>query len=474
MLKFDHKHFYRISDKLLQNQEAMEAHLRGRSQKLFSLERTIILYDLTNTYFEGQALGNPKAKRAKSKEKRHDRPLVVLGMVYDGNGFPLAHKTFAGNTNDGKSLVRMAQALKESRPVEPLSEQAQLDEGLATPGRTLVVVDAGVATATNLKLLREAGFSYLVNDSRRQRKRYQPEFADHEAFVPLPGRWGQANKLPVEVRVLQELTIEKGKPAKPGKDKDKDKETPYSGGEHEQTLDTILLCRSHGRQSKERAMFSKAEKRFVDAAAKLDQRLKTGQLKEAKKVQQAIGRLKTQHPRVQCLYEITLREASNAAAGLNWQRNDTQYEEHCDLFGCYALRTDRQDFTSAELWRVYMGLTQAEEGFRALKTDLRLRPNHHHREHRVDGHIFITVLGFHLWKWIRQKFDECGETRDWVTVRPLLATHCYSTLLVPGEGGSLYHIRRAGRPEAQQREIYQKLGINTDNLPKSKVRMTPS
>lgn len=474
VLRFDHKYFYRISDKLLENKQAIEAHLRGQSKRLFALERTTLLYDLTNTYFEGQALGNPKAKRARSKEKRHDRPLVVLGMVYDGNGFPLAHQTFAGNTNDGKSLVEMAQALKESVAEEAPPEQALLDEGRATAGRALVVIDAGVATAANLRLLREAGFSYLVNDSRRQRKGYQPEFADREAFTPLPGRFGQANKLPVEVRLLQELTIEKKKPTEPGEAKGKPDSDDQLEPELEQSLDTILLCRSHGRQSKERAMFSKAEKRFMEAAAKLDQRLKTGQLKDAKKIQEAIGRLKAQHPRVQRLYEINLKEANNPAAGLNWQRNDTEHEQHCDLFGCYALRTDRQDHICAELWRSYMSLTQAEEGFRAMKTDLGLRPNYHHKEHRVDGHIFITVLALHLWKWIRQKFDECGESRDWTTVRCLLETHCYSTLLVPAEAGSLYHLRKAGRPEVRQREIYEKLGIKTAGLPKSKLKMNRS
>jgi hypothetical protein len=118
-----------------------------------------------------------------------------------------------------------------------------------------------------------------------------------------------------------------------------------------------------------------------------------------------------------------------------------------------------------------MSLTQAEEGFRALKTDLGLRPNYHHKEHRVDGHIFITVMAFHLWKWIRQKFDEHGERRDWVTVRRLLETHCYSTLIVPCEDGSVYHLRKPGRPEFQQHEIYEKLGIDVNSLPKNKLKM---
>jgi hypothetical protein len=148
VLDFDHKRFYRISDKLLENKDTIEAHLRCRSGKLFTLERTVILYDLTNTYFEGQALGNKKARRGNSKEKRNDRPLVVVGMAYDGNGFALAHKTFTGNTNDGTSLVEMVEELKACSRPDPDEEQAQLELNEQSNGpetKTLVVLDAGVA-----------------------------------------------------------------------------------------------------------------------------------------------------------------------------------------------------------------------------------------------------------------------------------------------------------------------------------------
>ena len=461
VLDLDHQHFYRISDKLLKHQADIETHLRHQTQKLYASERTILLYDLTNTYFEGQAEANPKAKRGISKEKRHDRPLVVLGIVYDGSGVALAHKTFAGNMNDGKSLAEMAQSLKDihnaEKGAESSSNQAELYQE-----RPLVVVDAGIATADNLALLRDTGFSYLVNDSRKQRRRYHPEFADRQAFKPLPGRSNCDNKQPVEIRILQELAFDHNKPNK------------ITNEPPNETLDTILLCRSAGRQAKEQAMFSKAEERFQESAAKLDQRLKKGLLKESKKIQQAIGRLKAQHPRAQRFYGIKLADVSVTTLGLTWERIDSDYQENQELFGCYALRTDRQDFTPAEMWRVYISLTQAEEGFRALKTDLGLRPNYHQKEERVDGHIFITVLAYQLWKWVREKLDQSEDSRDWTTIRRLLETHSYSTLIVPHGDGSIHHLRKAGRAEAQQQEIYRKLGIDTSNLHKSKRIMKPT
>ena len=223
-----------------------------------------------------------------------------------------------------------------------------------------------------------------------------------------------------------------------GKEEDRDPESA-------EKPDTVLLCRSKGREEKEQAMFSKAEERFLEQAAKLDLRLKNGRLAKVKKVHQAIGRLKTQNPRVQRYYTIELSSESRPLDGLTFKRKDQEIQEHRKLFGCYVLRTDRQDFEPEELWSVYIGLTQAEEGFRALKTDLGLRPNFHQKEDRVDGHIFITVIAFHLWKWIRQKLDHAGDNRDWVTIRRILRTHCYSTLIVTGATGAVYHIRKPDR-----------------------------
>jgi transposase len=420
------------------------------------VERTVVLYDLTNTYFEGQALRNKKARRGNSKEKRHDRPLVVLGMLYDGSGFALAHKTFAGNTNDGSSLVEMVGELKACNKPDAEEggggQQMELDEQSARPEtRTLVVVDAGISTRENLVMLGEAGFSYLVNDTRSKRGRYREEFCDHAEFRILTERADADKKPPVEVRMLREPAA-------------------GTGDQSARKTDTILLCRSQGRRQKEEAMFSKAEERFLEAAEKLDFRLREGRLAKQKKVHQAIGRLKAKNPRVQRYYTIELREESNPGAGLLFECKERELRKHRELFGCYVLRTDREDFAPEELWSVYIGLTQAEEGFRALKTDLGLRPNFHQKEDRVDGHIFITVMAFHLWKWIRQKLDCAKDTRDWATVRNLLSTHCYATLIVPCEDGSVYHLRKPGRPEFQQGQLYKLFGVKISNLLKTTVK----
>jgi transposase len=439
--------FYRVSDQLLKNQAAIEKHLREQQGELFQVNRTILLYDLTNSYFEGEALGNPKAKRGQSKEKRHDCPQVVMGMVFDQRGCELVHQVFEGNQNDGKSLVAMIEALQQLVAAQP---DLPAPSGSAKP---LVIVDAGVATAENLRLLREKGFHYLVNDSRRGRSRYRKEFAQTDQFQAVGHR---ADKPPVQVRLLVDP---KPPPC--------EKETPEGVDQPDQ----LILCRSQGREEKERAIRSQAESKYLEALQKLAQRVDKGKLKTPEKIQRAIGRLQQKHPRVQRFYRVELQAPAleGGRSTIRWSRQEDPYRQDEELLGCYVLRTDQGGGTAEHWWNLYTTLTKAEEGFRALKSDLGLRPNFHQREKRVDGHVLITVLAYHLLWFILQMLEAAGDHRCWQTIKRVLQTHAYTTLLLPTQGGELHRIRRAGEPEECQKEIYAKLKINWKNLPRTRV-----
>ena len=174
LLKTGKDRYYRAGDTLLAHQEAITRHLRKKTETLFSLDRTICLYDLTNTYFEGTGEKNPKAKRGKSKEKRNDCPQVVVGMVVDEYGFELAHKVYEGNRKDSTTVSDMARQLREIAGNDP--------QELLDPDGPIVIMDGGLSSPDNLKSVREAGFHYLVNDSRRIRKRYIDAFRDQAGF----------------------------------------------------------------------------------------------------------------------------------------------------------------------------------------------------------------------------------------------------------------------------------------------------
>jgi transposase len=231
----------------------------------------------------------------------------------------------------------------------------------------------------------------------------------------------------------------------------------------------VVLCRSDARGEKERAIVSNAEKRFVAELDKLQKRVLNGRLTDKDKVERSIGRIQSKHPRIQRYYETEI-VGDERAESICWRRKDEELRRSSELFGCYVLRTDINTLTNIEIWRLYITLTRAEEGFQCLKRDLGLRPNRHHKEDRVDGHIFITVLAYQLMCWISRKLEQSGDRRDWDTIRRILRTHCYTTIILPTKAGHVYRIRKAAQPEECQREIYETLGIDWKKLPVTKTR----
>jgi transposase len=428
--------YYRVSDKLLSHQRIIEEHIRARQNSLFSLERSVLLYDLTNTHFEGLCKRNPKAKHGKNKQKRNDCRQVVVGMVFDGSGFELAHQVFEGNKSDSKSLIEMVEALEQGSGMQRAS-------GSGAAAKPIVIVDGGIASRGNLELLRQRGFSYLVNDSRQGRSRYQQEFAREEEFESVTGR---EERPAVLVRMIEE-----------------------NSQEGEQVAERVVLCRSEARGEKERAIVSNAEKRFLKELEKLKQRVNDGKIVDKKKVQRAVGRIQSRHTRIQRFYEVEL-VGQQRAEDVTWRCKDEELKRSTKLYGCYVLRTDTQTLNTVQLWQLYITLTRAEEGFQSLKRDLGLRPNRHHKEQRVDGHIFITVLAYQLMCYIRRKLEEAGDRRDWDTIRRVLRTHCLTTIILPTKNGTVYRIRKAAQPEECQRKIYDALGIEWQSLPVTKTK----
>lgn len=438
--------YYRISDRLWEDRQEITAHLRRRERQIFSLPRTIFLYDLTNTYFEGEALANAKAQRGNSKEGRHEQPLVVVGLVFDESGFALGHEVFEGNRHDAKTLADMVRHLDAV-----VAEERSLFSGRSP----LVIVDGGVASAKNLATLRQAGFDYLVNDSRRGRKAWHKEFKQDDQFTLLPGRDG---KSPVSIR---KITAPVEAPQTPP--------------------DCLVLCKSTGRHAKEQAIYSQAEQRLLEDLGRLARLVDSGRQIDEVKIQRRIGRILGRHSRAARFYNVELvaqspdkpktrgRRRANRWK-LLWQRCDEQADQQADLWGCYVLRSCRHDLEGPELWDLYIMLTRAERGFRCLKSDLGLRPIRHQIESRTVAHIFITILAYHLLTWIERHMQSATDPHEWKTLRRILQTHCYTTIVIPTVNDGLKRIRKPGRPDPIQCAIYHKLDINWRTLPATRTR----
>ncbi|MCX6985964.1 MAG: IS1634 family transposase [Lentisphaerae bacterium] len=406
--------FYRISDTLLNVRHGLEKHLREKEKNLFNLSSSIILYDLTNSYFEGECRRNPKAKRGHSKEKRDDCPLLSLGLVLDSLGFIIGHEVLEGNRNDCKTLVDMVRVLGR--------------HGDIPSSRPAIVVDGGIATAENLDYLRANGYEYVVAGKRQGRAEFYEDFCDHDSFSIIRGRDA---KKPVFVK----RTMKDG--------------------------ELIILCRSENRKEKEDAILSRTEEKFLEEISSFSERLKRprSKLRHPEAVQRSIGRLQQKYSRAAKYYTV-LYESGN----LTWTRLSS-YGDNTSLHGCYFLRSSLTDLADEDVWRMYVSLTRVEEAFRSMKTELGLRPFRHHREDRCEAHAWITVLAYHLQRWIEHSLELSGCPTTWNSLKMLLQTHCYSTMIIPSKDGVIRKIRKAGKPDERQRTIYHKLNVEYRNLP---------
>jgi transposase len=404
---------YRNLDRLHPQRAAIEQALAARERTLFNLDDTVYLYDLTSTYFEGQCPFNPQAKRGYSRDHRPDCKQVVIGLVLDRDGFPKAHEVFDGNRQDRSTVADML---------------ARLEERIGRQGGATVVVDRGMAFAENLAQIRARGHHYLVA------ARYPERGVHHEAFAD-EAAWTEVIRVP--------------SPRNPGQKKTRVFIKRQAVGD-----EVHILCRSDARVEKDRAIRDKHEQRLLADLGKLAGRVAQGRLRDASKVQEAIGRLKERYPRVARYYAITYDAATHT---LSWTEQTEKKTAASGLDGTYLLKTDRQDLADDEVWRLYILLTRVEAAFRAMKSPLMERPIFHHLEPRVQTHIFLCVLAYHLLVAIEKRFLDQGVHTSWATLREQLSTHQVMTVVLPTTTGQTLRIRKSSTPEAIHREIYRTL-----------------
>ena len=411
---------YKISEKLLKHQVALEAFLADQEQTLFDLNRSIVLYDLTNTYFEGQCAANPKAQFGRSKEKRSDCPLVTLGLVLDGDGFPLGSQVFPGNASEPATLSLMLEGLQGKNPLTV---------------KPVVIMDAGIASAENIAWLIAQGYQYLVVSRERPVK--DPRDQDTAVIV----RQTEHNS----VAVYREIDAETG--------------------------ETRLYCHSELKAKKEQGIRNRFHVRLEAALDKLHAGLdKKGTTKNYAKILERIGRLREQHSRVASDYkiEVLADDEKNNATAIEWQREpqSDQKDQHC---GVYCLRTNIKDWSEQQLWTTYTMLTEIEATFRSLKTDLGLRPVYHQKEDRVTGHLFITLLAYHLVHTLRYQLKLQGIHLGWDSLRNIMSSQQRLTIILPTEANQTIHLRTTTKPEVRQQQIFVALSIKPDPLGKGKT-----
>ena len=467
---------YKQLDKLHELRSKIEKALFDRECNLLNLADSIFLYDLTSTYFEGQCLNHDQAQRGYSRDQRPDCKQVVVGLVLNSDRFPVAHEVFDGNTTDCTTVDQM---------LDILDERA----GGARPGRT-VVVDRGMSSKENLATIRERGYRYIVANRQQERDEYLAELEGGDGWQTLykvrKGKYVTTilNEIKIKrvaadtVRTVKEKKLKaaesryaRAKAASEsaqenGKNEDYcvqkslkavelSRELKNAQGEleHEEHL---IICVSQGRVAKDRAIREKQEKKLLADLKGLEASVNTGKLKGAK-VHERIGRLKERYSRVARCYDMSFDEDKGR---FTFAENPEKMELAKELDGSYIIRTDRNDLTDQEIWQTYMMLTRVESAFRDMKTPLVARPIYHQLERRVETHIFVCVLAYHLLALVEKLFRDQGIATSWETVRDSVRTHQIVTVTMPYKNShKALRLRQGTTPEAEHREVYDVLGI---------------
>ena len=334
---------YRTLDRLLKAQEAIEGDLKDQFGNLFQLDYDLLLYDLTSTYLEGLAEENDLAHRGYSRDHRSDCKQVVLALVVTRDGFPLAHLTLAGNTQDLQTVEAIVTTI-ESR---------------FGKSQRVWVMDRGMISKESLKFLGRSGRRYLLATKRGE----LAAFAKHLCA----GGWQRLTDNPdVEVKLLKRRRVH------------------------------YLLARSRPRRRKERAIRRRQRRGLARALEKLQKRIQGGRLKSRDKILEGVGRLKGRFPKARPFVTITV--AKTRPAQLSWRWDREKFRAALAGDGAYLLRSNQGGWSAEEFWETYIQLTVVEHAFRVLKSELLLRPVWHHYSGRTRAHVMICVLAYALWK----------------------------------------------------------------------------
>ena len=400
---------YRGLDQLLVHKTALEAHLSKRCGELFAVQNEVLLYDVTSTYFEGQAEANPQAQRGYSRDHRPDCKQVCIALVVTFDGFPLGFEVFAGNTHDSRTLQTIV-ATMEAR------------HGLL--GRVWIA-DRGMASAANLAWLRETGRRYIIGAPKSELKKFGFELARSDGWH----------------------TVQEGVEVKLAR--------------HPETNETIILCRSEDRRSKEQAMHDKFSRRIETALVRLAARIARSKNRlDPAVVNRQIGRILQQNQRAAARFAITL-EPDGCPAGFRLVVAHKASFDHWAALseGAYLLRSNIRDWTDQQLWKAYIQLTQAEAAFRIQKHQLNVRPIWHQREERVQAHILVCFLAFVLWKSLEMWQQRAGLGNSPRTIVEELARIQSHDVVLPTTTHGQVRLQCVAQPDSAQAALLDRLGI---------------
>jgi transposase len=408
--KINEQRVYRALDAILPHKETVEKHLRDRLGKLFHLDYGILLYDVTSTYFEGLAEGNPQAKRGYSRDHRPDCKQVCVALVVARGGVPLAYEVFDGNRVDVTTVKEIVTAM----------------EARFGAAKRVWVMDRGMASEANVRFLREGDRRYLIGASKSDLRRYEAKIAEERDWT----------------RIREDVEV---------------KLCPTESGD-----ETYILCRSAQRRDKDLAIIDRFEKRLKARIESLKRRIEHAKRPlDRGVIERQIGRMLASNSRASGKYDLRIEDAPEVGAKLRLVVTETpEWKSKCDTTaGCYLLRTNITNWTHEELWRTYIQLTDAENAFRAQKSQLSIRPVWHQREDRTKAHIFVCFLAYAMWKTLELWQERAGLGNSPRMILDELREIHSADVLLPTTDGRQLRVRCVVKPEPAQALLLERLGL---------------
>lgn len=412
---------YNISHRLYEVKDSLETHLSTRTNELFDLDDKLIIYDLTNTYFEGSMRNSKMAQFGRSKEKRNDARLVVLAVVVNAEGFLKYSQIFEGNITDNKTLEKI---------IDQLSSRTSSAER-----RPIVVLDAGIATEDNLKLLREKKFEYMCV-SRSGTKKYTVDTT--------------CNPVEITDKKKQPITLQK---------------VNVAG-----SADNWLRVYSQAKALKETSMNSRFSKRFEQGLTQIKESLnKKSGVKKQQKVWERIGRLKAKYPGINKYYDIKVNTNDKGiVTNVSWEQKAVQ-----KTVGHYLLRTTLDQKQEQTQWTIYNTIREIEATFRVLKTDLDLRPIYHKTDAAAMAHLHLGLLAYWVVNTLRHQLKQKGINNEWRDLVRIMNAQKIVTTTMQNQYEQQIVIRQCSEPTEQIKAIYTALNYKLQPFTRKKSVVPP-
>jgi transposase len=419
----DDNRLYRALDELLPHKEALEVHLKNRLGTLFKLEYDLLMYDVTSTFFEGQA-DFDLAKRGYSRDQRSDCKQVCIGLVVSRCGMPLGYEVFAGNTADVTTVKRIVTTME--------ARYGQSDR--------VWVMDRGMVSEANLTFLREGGRRYIVGTPKSMLKKFEQQLLTEDWHSIRDGLEVKLCTVPREEDLDDDSVNEAGSSTAPT-----------------DTSETFILCRSRDRSQKEGAIVKRFEEKIETRLKSMAARCEK-QKRQPMKIEREVGRLLGQNTRAAKLFEVHVESTDDGRARLTWKKVEALRDWSTLSAGCYLLRTNVREWSDEELWKAYIQLTEAEAAFRIHKTDLSLRPVWHQKQDRVLAHILVCFLSYVLWKTLGQICQAAGLGNEPRRVLTELSDIRLVDVVLPTREGIEIRKRCITRPSDHQQILLDNLG----------------